>query len=360
MNNIRDILETAEAGPMQLMKNIQADAFGEEVYAFTPKGDLFKLSAGATALDFAFHIHTNVGSHCTGAIVNGSHKKLTYKIQNGDTVEILTSANQTPRQEWLNIVTTSKARNKIKQSLNEEKQRLADIGKEALLRRAKNRKVEIDEGVLMKLIKKQGYKFALEFIAEMGADRIDAGKFLNAYVDYTTQGPDAEPEKISAEEYQIIRKEDNSKDDVLVIGEQSINGLSYKFARCCNPIYGDEVFGFISSDGAIKIHKNDCPNAAHIRERYPYRIIRADWSGKTGQMLSASLRVIGNDDIGIVANISSIIAKEPNTNLRNISIDSHDGIFQGYLVIGVTDQRQLTSLLKKIKTVPGVKEVTRI
>lgn len=360
MNNIRDILETAEAGPMQLMKNIQADAFGEEVYAFTPKGDLFKMSAGATALDFAFHIHTNVGAHCTGAIVNGAHKKLTYKIQNGDTVEILTSVNQTPRQEWLNIVTTSKARNKIKQSLNEEKQRLADLGKESLMRRAKNRKVEIDEGVLMKLIKKQGYKYALEFFAEMGADRIDSGKFLNAYIEFTTQDPEAEPDKISAEEYQIIRKEEDAKDDVLVIGEQSINGLSYKFARCCNPIYGDEVFGFISSDGAVKIHKCDCPNAAHIRERYPYRIIRADWSGKTGRMLSASLRVIGNDDIGIVANISSIIAKEPNTNLRNISIDSHDGIFQGYLVIGVTDQRQLTSLIKKIKTVSGVRDVTRI
>ncbi len=360
MNNIRDILETAEAGPMQLMKNIQADAFGEEVYAFTPKGDLFKMSAGATALDFAFHIHTNVGAHCTGAIVNGAHKKLTYKIQNGDTVEILTSTNQTPRQEWLNIVTTSKARNKIKQSLNEEKQRLADLGKESLMRRAKNRKVDIDEGVLMKLIKKQGFKYALEFFAEMGADRIDAGKFLNAYVEFTSSGTDSEPEKISAEEYQIIRKEENAKDDVLVIGEQSINGLSYKFAKCCNPIYGDEVFGFISSDGAVKIHKCDCPNAAHIRERYPYRIIRADWSGKTGQMLSAYIRVIGNDDIGIVANISSIIAKEPNTNLRNISIDSHDGIFQGYLVIGITDQRQLTSLIKKIKTVSGVREVTRM
>ncbi|MDE6256496.1 MAG: TGS domain-containing protein [Muribaculaceae bacterium] len=360
MNNIRDILETAEAGPMQLMKNIQADAFGEEVYAFTPKGDLFKMSAGATALDFAFHIHTNVGAHCTGAIVNGAHRKLSYKIQNGDTVEILTSTNQTPRQEWLNIVTTSKARNKIKQSLNEEKQRLADLGKESLMRRAKNRKVEIDEGVLMKLIKKQGYKYALEFFAEMGADRIDSGKFLNTYIDFTTSGPETEPEKISAEEYQIIRKEENAKDDVLVIGEQSINGLSYKFARCCNPIYGDEVFGFISSDGAVKIHKCDCPNAAHIRERYPYRIIRADWSGKTGRMLPASIRVIGNDDIGIVANISSIIAKEPNTNLRNISIDSHDGIFQGYLVIGVTDPRQLTSLIKKIKTVSGVREVTRM
>lgn len=360
MNNIRDILETAEAGPMQLMKNIQADAFGEEVYAFTPKGDLFKMSSGATALDFAFHIHTNVGAHCTGAIINGAHRKLSYKIKNGDTVEILTSTTQTPRQEWLNIVTTSKARNKIKQSLNEEKQRLADLGKESLMRRAKNRKVEVDEGILMKLIKKQGYKYALEFFAEMGADRIDAGKFLNTYLDFISQDSETEPGKISAEEYQIIRKEEDSKDDVLVIGEQSINGLSYKFARCCNPIYGDEVFGFISSDGAVKIHKCDCPNAEHIRQRYPYRIIRADWSGKTGRLLSASLRVIGNDDIGIVANISSIIAREPNTNLRNISIDSHDGIFQGYLVIGVSDQRQLTSLMKKIKTVSGVREVTRI
>ncbi|MDE7413065.1 MAG: TGS domain-containing protein [Muribaculaceae bacterium] len=359
MNNIRDILESAEAGPMQLMKSVSSDAFSDEVYAFTPKGDLFKLSKGATVLDFAFHIHTNVGAHCTGAIVNGAHRKLSYKIQNGDTVEILTSTSQTPRQEWLNIITTSKARNKIKQSLNEEKQRLAEIGKEAFMRRAKNRKVEIDEGELMRLIKRQGYKFALEFFAEMGADRIDTGKFLNTYIDFTTS-TDPEPEKVSAEEYHIIRQEENVREDVLVIGEQSINGLSYKFARCCNPIYGDEVFGFISSDGAVKIHKLDCPNAAHIIERYPYRIIRADWSGKTGRMLSASLRVIGNDDIGIVANISSIIAKEPNTSLRNISIDSHDGIFHGYLVIGITDQRQLTSLMKKIKTVPGVKEVSRM
>lgn len=360
MNNIRDILETAEQGPMQLMKSIQSDAFGEEVFAFTPKGDLFKMRTGATVLDFAFHIHSNVGAHCTGAIINGAHRKLTYKIQNGDTVEILTSTNQTPRQEWLNIVTTSKARNKIKQSLNEEKQRLADIGKESLMRRAKNRKVEIDEGVLMKLIKRQGYKFVLDFFAEIGANRIDAGKFLNTYIDFVTPEGTGDGEKVSAEDFQIIHKGEDDKEDVLVIGEQSINGLSYKFARCCNPIYGDDVFGFISSDGAVKIHKCDCPNAEHIRERYPYRIIRADWSGKTGRMLSASLRVIGNDDIGIVANISSIIAKEPNTSLRNISIDSHDGIFQGYLVIGVTDQRQLTSLIKKIKTVSGVRDVSRI
>ncbi|MBD5196397.1 MAG: bifunctional (p)ppGpp synthetase/guanosine-3',5'-bis(diphosphate) 3'-pyrophosphohydrolase [Bacteroides sp.] len=359
MNNIRDILETADAGPMQLMKNIKADAFGQEVFAFTPKGDLFRMAAGATALDFAFHIHTNVGAHCTGAIVNGAHRKLNYKIQNGDTVEIITAANQSPRHEWLNIVTTSKARNKIKQSLNEERQRLADIGKETFNRRAKNRKVEIDEAELMRMIKKQGYKSAIEFFADMGENKIDAGKLLNTYIDSTTR--ELESEHVSAEEFQLIQPKDNDpKSDVLVIGEKSINGLSYKFARCCNPIYGDDVFGFISSDGSVKIHKTDCPNARHIQERYPYRLIRANWSGKTGEMLPASLRVIGNDDIGIVANITSIISKEPNTMLRNISIDSHDGMFQGYLVIGVSDNRQLTALIKKIKTVKGVKDVIRM
>ena len=358
MNNIRDILETADAGPMQLMKSINMDPFANEVFAFTPKGDLFRLSGNATVLDFAFHIHSNVGAKCNGAIVNGAHKKLNYKIQNGDTVEILTSANQSPKQEWLNIVTSSKAKSKIKQCLNEQKQHLAEIGKETLMRRAKNRKVEIDEAVLMKLVKKQGYKFALEFFADMGADKIDAGKFLNSYVEFIT--PTAETEHVSAEEFEIkTAPEEKGKDDVLVIGEKSLNGLSYRFAKCCNPIYGDEVFGFVSSDGVVKIHKTNCPNAAHIRERYPYRVIRADWSGKTGTILPATLRVVGNDDIGIVTNITSIISHEPGAQLRNISIDSHDGIFQGYLVIGVTDNRQLTTLVKKIKTVKGVKDVVR-
>ncbi len=360
MNNIRDILESADADPMQLMKNIHMDPFGKEVFAFTPKGDLLRLSGGATVLDFAFHIHSNVGAKCTGAKVNGQHKKLNYKIQNGDTVEILTSANQTPRLEWLNIVTSSKARNKIKQCLNEEKQRLADIGKEALARRAKNRKIELDEAHLMRLIKKMGYKYALEFYADMGEDKIDTGRFLNTYAESVAQA--GETEHVSAEEFEIRRDDEESKShsDVLVIGEKSINGLSYRFARCCNPIYGDDVFGFISSDGVVKIHKNNCPNAAHIKERYPYRVIRADWSGKSGTVLPATLRVVGNDDIGIVTNITSIISHEQGAALRNISIDSHDGMFQGYLVIGVSDNGQLTTLVKKIMTVKGVKNVTRV
>ncbi len=360
MNNIRDILESADSGPMQLMRNLNTDAFSEEVFAFTPKGDLFRMPAGATILDFAFQIHSNVGAHCTGALVNGRHRKINYKIQNGDTIEILTQTSQTPRQEWLQIVRSGKARQKIKQCLNEERQRLADIGKEALNRRAKNRKVDIDEAEMMRLLKKMGYKFANDLFAEIGENKIDPGRFLNQYIEFT-RGAD-ELEKVSAEEFQLQPANDDreGKSDVLVIGEKSINGLSYKFARCCNPIYGDKVFGFISSDGAVKIHKEDCPNANHIRERYPYRIIRADWSGKTGDLMAVTLSVVGNDDIGIVANITSIISHEANTQLRSISIDSHDGIFRGYLVVAVKDQHQLSAIIKKIKTVKGVKDVVRV
>lgn len=189
MNNIRDILETAETGPMQLMKDMRLDVYGKEVFAFTPKGDLFRLGAGATVLDFAFHIHSNVGSHCTGAVVNGQHRKITYRINSGDTVEILTSSNQTPKSDWLNIVVSTKARNKIKQSLNEEMQRRADLGKEILERRAKNRKIELEEAVLMKLINKTGYKYANEFFADMADEKIDAGKFLATYIEETTAKP---------------------------------------------------------------------------------------------------------------------------------------------------------------------------
>ena len=359
MTNIRDILETAESGPMQLMKDMKMDIYGKEVFAFTPKGDLFRMAAGATVLDFAFLIHTNVGAHCTGAIVNGQNRKITYRICNGDTVEILTSNNQTPKADWLNIVVSTKARNKIKQSLNEELQRRADLGKEILERRAKNRKIEIDEAVLMKLIGRAGYKYANEFFADMADEKIDPGKFLSTYVDETAsknEGP-----RISAEEYQLQRTEEKgSNNEVLKIGEKTINGLSYKFAKCCAPIYGDEVFGFISADGTVKIHRCDCPNAANIRERYPYRIIKADWSGKEGDLLPASLRIIGNDDISILANITSIISKEAGVRLRNVTVDSHDGIFQGTIVVAVSDQRQLSSLLKKLKTVKGVKDIQRL
>ncbi len=363
MNNIRDILESADAGPMELMRSMKMENYEKEVYAFTPRGDLYKLPSGATVLDFAFRIHSNIGCHCTGAVVNGEHRKITYRINNGDTVEIKTSAAQTPKQDWLNIVVSSKARTKIKQTLNEEAQKQADLGKELLERRAKNRKIEIDEAVLMKLIKKTGYKYVNEFYADMADGKIDPGRFLSQYLEISG-AENQEENRVSAEEFRLRQSDDKEtpggRKDVLVIGDKSINGLSYKFARCCNPIYGDDVFGFISSEGTVKVHKCDCPNASNIRTRYPYRVINVAWSGKTGDILSANLRIIGVDDLGILANITSIISKELNIILRNVAIDSHDGIFHGCLTVGVTDNSQLNALIKKIRTVKGVKEVSRI
>lgn len=358
MNNIRDILEAGEEDPMQLMKDMRMDIYTKEVYAFTPKGDLFKLPAGATVLDFAFYIHTNVGAHCTGGIVNGRHRKISYTIESGDTVEILTSASQSPKPDWLNIVVSSKSRNKIRQKLHEELQNRADLGKEELMRRAKNRKVEIDEAILMKLIKKEGYKYVNEFFAGIADGKIDAGKFITTYQMATI--PEETAERTTAGDFSLRREDDDTSGEVLTIGEKSIKGLSYKFAKCCNPIYGDRVFGFISSDGVVKIHKTDCPNARNIRGRYPYRLIRVNWSGKVGSELPAQLRILGNDDIGIIANITSIISKETGANLRNIKVDSNDGLFQGYLTIGVSDNAVLDSIVRKIKTVKGVKEVTRL
>lgn len=364
MNNIRDILETAESGPMELMKNMRVNPNGTEVFAFTPKGDLFRLGAGSTVLDFAFHIHTNVGSHCVGAVVNGRHEKINYRIQNGDTIEIQTSTSQRPKQDWLNIVVSSKARNKIRQSLNEEKLQRAAIGKEVLERRAKNRKIEIDEGLMMRLIKKKGYKLANDFFADMADEKVDAGRFLADYTSAASVTTDPLETRVSAEEFKVALSSDiespaSGSDEVLVIGEKSIKGLNYKFARCCNPIQGDDVFGFISSDGTVKIHKSNCPNARNIRSRYPYRLINVKWSGADGHLFTAVLRVVGTDDIGIVTNITSIINKEGGTMLRSISIDSHDGIFQGYLSVSVSDTAALARLVKKIQGVKGVKDVTR-
>lgn len=361
MNNIRDILESAQSGPMELMRDMKMDLYTKEVYAFTPKGDLFRLPAGATVLDFAFMIHSNVGAHCTGAVVNNTHRRITYKIESGDTVEILTSTTQSPKPEWLNMVVSPKSRNKIKQKLNEQRQHLADLGKEVIERRAKNRKLELNEAHLMKLIKKKGYKFVSEFYADVADNKIDPGSFLNEYVEFITPHDqhDLLPHT-SAEEFRInhTEEEENTR-DVLVIGEKAIDGLKYKFSRCCNPVYGDNVFGFISSDGVVKIHRQDCPNATDLKTRYPYRLIRVDWSGKQGEILPVAVKIVGTDDIGIIANITSIISKEPNVTLRNISVDSHDGIFQGYLTLGVSDNSCLNAVLKKIKTVKGVKDATR-
>lgn len=357
MNNIRDILESADAGPMQLMRSMKIDR-EKEVFAFTPKGDLFRLPPGSTVLDFAFHIHSNVGCRCTGALVNGRHERITYRIQNGDTVEIVTSATQTPKQDWLQVVVSPRARNKIRQALNEAKTRRAELGRELLERRLKNRKLEMEETLFMKGIKKLGYKFTTDFLADIADGVLDLNRVIAVCV---PRLPEVETQTahVAAEEFRI-RPQGDQKTDVLVIGDKNIKGLNYKMARCCAPVYGDEVFGFISSDGVVKIHRHDCPNARNIREKYPYRLISVKWSGEGGALMPVTVRVVGNDDIGIVTNITSIISKEKNAQLRGIAINSNDGLFHGELTVGVSDRTALTALLKKISTVKGVKDVTRL
>lgn len=363
MNNVRDILETAESGPMELMKNMSMDVYSDEVFVFTPRGDLHRLPKGATVLDFAFSIHTKLGCQCAGGRVNGKNRKINHRLQSGDTVEINTSAQQTPTRDWLQFVVTSKARTKIRQVLNEAQNRRADLGRETLGRRAKNRKIDLDEPTLMRFIKKLGFKTVTDFYAAIAEEQLDANRVLEQYTEFAT--PDEAPadDRRSAEGF-VLQNEDDSaggkSSDVLVIGSAHLKGMNYKMARCCNPIYGDSVFGFISSDGVVKIHRSDCPNAANIRERYPYRIIPTRWSGAGDTAFPATLSVTGTDDIGIVTNISSVINKEKDIQLRNISIDSLDGLFRGTLTVGVNSTRALDALIKKIKTIKGVKTASRL
>ena len=359
MNSIRDILEAAESGPMELMKGIKMDVYNKEVFVFTPKGDLYRLPLGSTILDFAFQVHSKLGCTCTGGKVDGKNQKLNYKLKSGDTIEILTSSNQTPKQDWLNFVVTSKARNKIKQTINELNNKSADLGREMLQRRFKNRKIEIEEGTLMKAIKKLGYKTVTDFFSAVGHEAIEINEFIDTYLGVELKEKQATETK-SADTFEMIQPTatETEGSDVLVIGDD-IKGINYKLARCCNPIFGDDIIGFISSEGAIKIHRHDCPNAKHLCEKFPYRKIASRWSGKMGSQYAVTLRIVGHDDVGIVTNITSIISKESKASLRNIAIDSHDGLFQGFLVIGVGDTKLLNELIKKIKAVKGVKDVQR-
>ena len=362
LNSIRETLENSDSD-MEAMDQFKLDLYKDEVFVFTPKGDLYKLPQGATVLDFAFSIHSNLGCRCTGARVNGKNVQLRQKLNSGDQVEIMTSNTQTPKRDWLTFVTTSKARNKIRQALKEIAARQTQFAKETLERKFKNRKLEYDEAILMRLIRKLGFKTVTDFYQSIANESMDVNDIIDKYLDMQKRETEQREEISyrSAEGFNMQQPTDakDYKDDVLVI-DRNLKGLDFTLARCCNPIYGDEVFGFVSINGGIKIHRCDCPNAKEMRSRFPYRIVKARWAGKSqGKQYPITLRIIGHDDIGIVTNITSIINKENNILLRSISIASHDGLFSGMLTVTVDDNAKLESLIKKIKTVKGVKQVNR-
>jgi len=363
LTSVREALEHADSDSLQVMDQFKMDLYEDEVFVFTPKGDLFKLAKGATVLDFAFHIHSNLGCRCTGARVNGKNVQLRQKLNSGDQVEIMTSTTQTPKQDWLHIVTTSRARTKIRQALKEMATKYHDFAKEMLERKFRNRKLEYDEGVMMRTIKRMGYKTVSEFYQAIADDVLDVNQAIDKYLEQQKRENEHNEEipYRSAEKYNLQSELDEvtQKEDVLVIDE-NLKGLEFKLARCCNPIYGDEIFGFTTVMGGIKIHRKNCPNAPQMEERFPYRIVKARWAGKSkGTNYPITLRVVGQDDIGIVTNITSIISKENDITLRSIGIDSNDGLFSGMLTIMVGDTGRLETLIKKLRTVKGVKQVNR-
>lgn len=363
LQSIRNALEAGD--DLQLMDQFKMELNEEEVFVFTPHGDLFKLPQGATVLDFAYAIHTKIGNSCTGGRIAGKMVTLRQVLQSGDQVEIMTHANQVPKQDWLNVAKTSRARAKIRQALKEMAATQAAFAKEELERKFKNRKIDIDEATLMHTMNRLGYRVVTDFYKALAEGTLEINQVLDAYV--TQQRYDrgeltTQPTQ-SAGSYQISGTETSAKQvrgsDILLI-DQSLSGIEYTLAKCCHPVYGDEVFGFLTAGGGIKIHRSDCPNASTLRNRYGYRIIDARWAGKGSSMYAITLRVVGHDDLGIVNNITSIISKDEKLLLRSISIDSNDGLFNGTLTIMLDDTSRLKSLIQKLEGVKGVKSVVRI
>lgn len=361
LSDIRSALENGDEG--LLTNSLAADSQEREVYVFSPKGDLYRLPPGATILDFAYHIHTGVGNRCVGGRINGRNVPIRHKLESGETVEILTTSQQTPKAEWLNIVVSSHAKAKIRAAVKETQAGENVMARELLERKLKNRKIDWEESIINQLVKKAGFKESMEFYRAISEERLDMNHLIEMYVELgRRENNQLERASVrSAEEFNFekeVERRSQIEGDVLVI-DRNLKGLDFQMARCCNPVYGDDVFGFVTVSGGIKIHRTNCPNAAALRERFGYRVVAARWAGKGGGKYPITLNVVGNDDLGIVNNITSIISKEERIMLRSISIDSNDGLFSGILTVLVDDTQVLNVLMKKLRTVKGVKAVSR-
>ena len=364
LKNIRAALENNDN--LQLMDQFKMDLYEDEVFVFTPKGDLLKFPKGATILDFAYHIHSGVGNKCVGGKINGKNVPIREVLHSGDTVEILTQSNQTPKADWTNIVKTGRARAKIRQSLKELQIKDGLYAKEILERKFRNRKVEMEDSVMSHLVKRLGFKEMSDFYRQIVDEKLDANDIVDKYIEERDHEVNLKYAGVvrSAEGFSLGGQNAEgsgfrSSDDELVIG-QNLKGVDFSLAKCCNPIYGDPIFGFVTVSGGIKVHCQNCPNAPEMRKRFGYRIVKARWSGKGQSKYQISLRIVGNDDIGIVNNITNIISKEEKIVMRSINIDSHDGLFSGNLDVLIDDTLKLEALLKKLRTVRGVKSVERL
>lgn len=361
--NIRSALENND--DLQLMDQFKMDLKEDEVYVFTPKGDLLNFPKGATVLDFAYYIHSRIGNTCVGGKINGRAVSFRQELHSGDQIEILTQSNQKPRQEWINIVKTSKAKAKIRLAIKETQKKEGLFAKELLERRFKNRKLEIEESIMARTIKKMGYKENSDFYKDIAEEKIDPNSIIEKYIaerDHDLNVNNTTRPAASAAEFEYENPTEEmmrQSDDVLVIDE-NLKGIDFELAHCCHPIYGDPIFGFVTVSNGIKVHRSDCPNAKELQRRFGYRIVKAKWSGKGTSKYAITLRIIGNDDIGIVSNITNIISKEDKLVMRGINISSKDGLFSGNITVMIDDASRTEALIKKLSAVKGVKQVMRI
>lgn len=364
LGSVREILENPELNAVDLIDDFKLNLYDDEVFVFTPKGDLIRMPKGATVLDFAFNIHSEVGKKCVGARVNSKNVQIRYQLQNGDHIEILTSSTQAPKQDWLNIVATARAKTKLKQALREQLYKEAELGRETLIRRLKNWKLELTDQLIGQLVKHFRYKTVHDMFRDIALERLDVVA-IREFIQTQQKKESTEittPGIRSAENFVAAAKEEaESADGEVLLIDKNLTNVDYKLAKCCNPIFGDEVFGFVGVSGGIKIHRTGCPNATELRNKYAYRIVRAQWTGEasSGNYLAA-IKVVGEDDIGIISNISSIISKETRVKLRSITVESNEGLFEGVVSVYVSNSLILNSLIKKIKVIKGVLSVSRI
>ena len=368
LNKIRETLESSDSTALDFINDFKLNLFSEEIFVFTPKGEIKTLPVGSSALDFAFEIHSEVGMKCMGAKVNHKLVPLSHQLKSGDQIEIISSSKQKPKEDWLNFVVTAKARSKIKQALNEDKRRIAEDGKELLERKLKHNKLNLDQTAINNLINHFKVPSQLDLFYSIGEGiisldnvaKIAKGENKSSWYKLLKNrfNRDKEQDNHSGSLENII-KSFNAKDDSLVIGED-MQKIDYKLSTCCNPIPGDEVFGFITVTEGIKIHKTDCPNAVSLMSNFSYRIVKARWTSSAQIAFLAGIRVNGIDDVGIVNNITRIISNESNVNMRSISFDSNDGVFEGNIMVFVHDTTHLTDLIGKIKKVKGITSAVRV
>lgn len=357
IQKVRDILSNPEQNALDFLDDFKMNLFSDEVFVFTPKGTLIQLPNGATALDFAFEIHTDIGATCIGAKVNHKLVPLSHRLQNGDQVEIITSSKQTPKEDWLNFVVTAKAKSKIKSSLKEEKRRIAEDGKEILERKMKSLKITYNTDNINKIANFLKFPSSQDLFYNVAKGNIDI-KHLKDYL-ASEKSQESTQNQFTSHINGLVEKIDRKNSDTILIGDD-FQKLDYTLAQCCNPIPGDDIFGFLTVNEGIKIHRTSCPNASKLMANYGYRILKAKWaSSKIDHSFITGIRILGIDDVGLVNKLTTVISQEFSVNIRSLSITSNEGIFEGNIMVNISNIEQLESLINRLKLVPGVTSATR-